>query len=145
MGRLESRAVKPSAIFRRADAGFTLIELVVALAVVALGLGFVLPRLTQWADRLVFSMRQQQLEDALAGLGNSARRSGRTIILRSANPGGAGEPSPIELPSSWVLTVEPPIAFRYDGLCTGGIVRVRFPGGETAYRLNAPYCRPEAM
>jgi len=57
----------------------------------------------------------------------------------------SNEPSPIELPSSWSLTVEPPIAFRYDGVCTGGEVRLSFPAGERSYRLQSPYCRPEAM
>jgi prepilin-type N-terminal cleavage/methylation domain-containing protein len=139
--------VRWSATCRRAEPGFTLIELVVALAVVALGLSFVLPRLTQWVDRLAFSLRQQRFEEALARLGGEAKRSGRTIVLNSVNPAGnAGDPPPaIELPSGWIMTVEPPIAFRYDGLCTGGIVRLRFPAGMTAYRLEAPYCRPEAM
>jgi prepilin-type N-terminal cleavage/methylation domain-containing protein len=138
--------VKRSDTFPRVDHGFTLIELVIALAIVGLGLSFVLPRLTTWVDRLAFSMRQQHFEDALTELGGKARRSGRTVILRSTNlaPSSA-EPSPIELPSSWALTVEPPIAFRYDGICTGGTVRLSFPAGEKTYRLQAPYCRPEAM
>jgi len=138
--------VKRSATSQRADNGFTLIELVVALAIVGLGLTFVLPRMMAWADRLAFSARQQRFEDALAELGSRARRSGRSVVLRSTdlapNP---NEPFPIELPSSWSLTVEPPIAFRYDGICTGGKVRLSFPAGERSYRLRPPYCRPEAM
>lgn len=130
----------------RVDQGFTLIELVIALAVVGLSLSFALPRLTTWVERLAFSMRQQRFEDALSELGSTARRSGRTVILRSTNPvPNAAEPSPIELPSGWVLNVEPPIAFRYDGICTGGTVHLNFPAGQQTYRLQAPYCRPEAM
>jgi len=103
--------VKRSATSQRVDKGFTLIELVVALAIIGLGLSFVLPRMMAWVDRLAFSTRQQQFE----------------------------------LPSSWSLTVEPPIAFRYDGVCTGVKVRLSFPAGERSYRLQSPYCRPEAM
>jgi hypothetical protein len=67
-------------------------------------------------------------------------------VLRSTDLAPhSNEPSPIELPSSWSLTVEPPIAFRYDGVCTGGKVRLSFPAGERSYRLQPPYCRPEAM
>ncbi len=118
----------------------------VALAIVGLGLTFVLPKLTAWVDRLAFSMRQQRFEDTLAELGSSARRSGRTVVLRSINLAlNSAEPSPIELPSNWTLTVEPPIAFRYDGICTGGTVRLKFPAGERIYRLQPPYCRPEAL
>jgi len=138
--------VKRLAISQRADKGFTLIELVIALAIIGLGLSFVLPRMMAWVDRLAFSTRQQRFEDALADLGSRARRSGRSVVLRSTDlvPNSI-ESSPIELPSSWSLTVEPPIAFRYDGVCTGGTVRLSFPAGERSYRLQAPYCRPEAM
>jgi prepilin-type N-terminal cleavage/methylation domain-containing protein len=138
--------VKRSATSRRVDKGFTLIELVIALAIIGLGLSFVLPSMMAWVDRLAFSARQQRFEDALAELGSRAHRSGRSVVLRSTdlvpNP---NEPPPIELPSSWSLTVEPPIAFRYDGVCTGGTVWLSFPAGERSYRLQAPYCRPEAM
>ena len=135
-----------SATSQQADNGFTLIELVVALAIIGLGLTFVLPRMMAWADRLAFSARQQRFEDALAELGSRARRSGRSVVLRSTDlPPSSNEPPPIELPSSWSLTVEPPIAFRYDGICTGGKVRLSFPAGERSYRLRPPYCRPEAM
>jgi prepilin-type N-terminal cleavage/methylation domain-containing protein len=138
--------VKRSATSPRADKGFTLIELVVALAIIGLGLSFVLPRMMEWVDRLAFSTRQQQFEDALAELGSRARHSGRSVVLRSSDLAThTNEPSPIELPSSWSLTVEPPIAFRYDGVCTGGKVRLSFPAGERSYRLQSPYCRPEAM
>ena len=138
--------MRRSATSQQADNGFTLIELVVALAIIGLGLTFVLPRMMAWADRLAFSARQQRFEDALAELGSRARRSGRSVVLRSTDlPPSSNEPPPIELPSSWSLTVEPPIAFRYDGVCTGGKVRLSFPAGERSYRLQAPYCRPEAM
>ena len=138
--------MKRSATSQRVDKGFTLIELVIALAIVGLGLSFVLPRMMAWVDRLAFSARQQQFEDALAELGSRARRSGRSVVLRSTDfAAHSNEPAPIELPSNWSLTVEPPIAFRYDGVCTGGKVRLSFPAGERSYRLRSPYCRPEAM
>jgi prepilin-type N-terminal cleavage/methylation domain-containing protein len=138
--------VRRSAIFQRVDEGFTLIELVIALAIVGLGLTFVLPRLSGWVDRMAFSMRQQRFEDALAELGSKARRSGRSVILHSTNfAPNSTEPSPIDLPSTWAVTVEPPIAFRYDGFCNGGTVRLTFPEGEKTYHLKPPFCRPEAM
>ena len=138
--------MKRLATSQRVDKGFTLIELVVALAIIGLGLTFVLPRMMAWVDRLAFSSRQQQFEDALAELGSKARRSGRSFVLRSTDLSPkSNEPSPIELPASWSLTVEPPIGFRYDGVCTGGEVRLTFPAGARSYRLEAPYCRPEAM
>jgi prepilin-type N-terminal cleavage/methylation domain-containing protein len=138
--------VKRSATSQRVDNGFTLIELVVALAIIGLGLSLVVPRMMAWVDRLAVSARQQRFEDALAELGSRARRSGRSVVLRSTDfAAHSNEPAPIELPSNWSLTVEPPIAFRYDGICTGGKVRLNFPAGERNYRLQSPYCRPETM
>lgn len=132
---------------RRVDAGFTLIEVVVALAIVALSLTFVLPRLTSWIDRFRFYSGQQRFEDALADLPSEARRAGHTIILRSS---GSVRPKPadeavIELPLDWLLEITPPIVYRYDGLCTGGTVRLIFPAGPATYRLAAPYCRPQPL
>ena len=146
MARQGSPAVKQWVISRRVDDGFTLIEVVIAVAIVGMTLSFALPRLAGWVDRLAFSMRQQQFEDALAELGSKARLTGRTFVLRSTNPvPNLAADGPIELPSSWTLTVDPPIAFRYDGICTGGTVRLSFPAGEKTYRLSAPYCRLETL
>ena len=126
--------------------GFTLIELVVALAVVGLMLTFTLPKMAGWLDRLGFSDKQQRVEDSLAELGDKARRSGHTILLRSSDPSmDAANAAPIELPRGWTLTVEPPIVFKYDGLCMGGMVRLSFPGGERTYRFAPPFCRPQPL
>jgi prepilin-type N-terminal cleavage/methylation domain-containing protein len=142
----EDPAVRWSDFCRRADAGFTLIEIVVAAAIVGLALSFVLPRLSGMLDQLGSSMRQQRFEDRLAALGSEARRTGHTVLLRSIEPQKKPEPKPaIELPSDWSLVVDPPITFSFTGVCTGGTVRLSFPGGERRYRLVAPYCRVEAL
>jgi prepilin-type N-terminal cleavage/methylation domain-containing protein len=142
----EDPAVRWSDFCRRVDAGFTLIEIVVAVAIVGLALSFVLPRLSGMLDRLGSSMRQQRFEDRLAALGGEARRTGHTVLLRSTEPQAKPATKPvIELPSDWSLVVDPPITFSYNGMCTGGTVRLSFPGGERHYRLVAPYCRVEAL
>src|ERR1700730_12509370 len=93
--RQEGLAVKRSATSQRVDKGFTLIELVVALAIIGLGLSFVLPRIMAWVDRLGFSTRQQQFEDGRAKLRSRARHSGRTVVLRSTDLAAhTNEPSP---------------------------------------------------
>jgi len=126
------------------DGGFTLIELVVVLVVVGLMVGFVLPRTASWIDRLWVSSQQQRVEDALAEMAAKARRSGQTISLASSqNATKPEDAAAIELPPGWALVVDPPIVFRSNGLCTGGTVRLTFPGGESAYRLVAPFCRPQ--
>jgi prepilin-type N-terminal cleavage/methylation domain-containing protein len=135
-----------SAICRRADSGFSLIELVVALAVLGLILMVTLPRLSGLLDRFGFSDKEQRLRDSLAGIGATARRTGRTVFLRSTNKSaGDADSAKIDLPGGWTLTVEPPIVFRYDGVCSGGTARATFPEGELTYRLDPPFCRPRPL
>jgi prepilin-type N-terminal cleavage/methylation domain-containing protein len=135
-----------SAIYRRAESGFSLIELVVALAVIGLMLSFTLPRLSGWVDRFGFSNDEQRVTDSLAGLGEVARRAGRTLLLRStARSVSSADGAIVDLPRGWTLTVEPPIVFRYDGICTGGTARITSPGGERSYRLDPPFCRPQPL
>ena len=135
-----------SVICPRAEGGFTLIELVVALAVVGLILTVTLPRMSGWLDRFGFVSKEQRVHDSLAGLAERARRAGRTVYLRSSGKSAkAADSAAIELPSGWTLTVEPPIIFRYDGVCTGGTARVTFPEGELTYRLDPPFCHPQPL
>ena len=135
-----------SATYRRAECGFSLIELVVALAVIGLMLAVTLPRLSGWLDRFDFSSNEQRVEDSLAGLGQAARRAGRTMYLHSSDKSTKdGHSAVIDLPRGWSLTVEPPIVFRYDGICNGGTARVTFPGGERTYKLVAPFCHPQPL
>jgi prepilin-type N-terminal cleavage/methylation domain-containing protein len=146
MDRQESLAAMRLASSPRADEGFTLIELVVALAVVSLMLAFSIPRVAGWLDRLGLSAGQQRLEEALAELPEQARRSGHTIFLRSSDRHtDAANTAAVELPRGWTLTVDPAIVFRYDGFCTGGTVRISFPGGDRSYRLAPPFCRPQPL
>jgi prepilin-type N-terminal cleavage/methylation domain-containing protein len=135
-----------SAICRRAESGFSLIELVVALAVVGLILTVTLPRLSGLLDRFGFSSEEQRVRDSLAGLGAAARRAGRTVLLRSTDKSGnLADSAKIDLPGGWSLTVEPPIIFRYDGVCSGGTAHATFPSGELTYRLDPPFCRPQPL
>src|ERR1051325_297788 len=146
MARQGNPAVRWSDICRRADAGFTLIEVVIALAIVALSLSLVLPRLSGLLDRLTASARRQEFEDALSELGSTARRNGRTIVLQSSDAEKkAKNGAPIDLPAGWSLAVDRPIIFRYDGMCTGGTVVLSFPGGEQRCQLSPPYCRLDAL
>ncbi len=131
-----------------AEAGFTLLEIVVVLAIIALTSAFALPRLGGWLESLQSSSEQQRFEESLAGLGGEARRIGHTLVLRSTadDASKAADAAPIDLPPGWKLEAKAPIIYRYDGMCSGGTVRVVLPGGgDSSYRLAPPYCRPQPL
>lgn len=137
--------MRRSASFQPADDhGFTLIELIIALAVLSLLLGFVLPRAVGSLERLRQSAQHQQVEDALAELGGKARRNGQTISLGSIdNTTNPTANAVIELPPGWKLIADPPIVFHYNGLCSGGVAQILSPAGGSTYRLAPPFCRPQ--
>ena len=148
MGRVERPAATQSASCRRPDAGgFTLIEIVIALAVVGLVTGLVIPIAGRWFPQLGRSAQLESVEEALSALPEKARRSGQTISLGNIESGAKPDESGglIELRTGWGLLVEKPIVYRYDGFCTGGLLRVTFPEGESAYRLDPPFCRPQRL
>src|SRR5260370_31992298 len=97
--RRANRAAMRSATCPRAESGFTLIELVVALAVVGLILTVTLPRMSGSLDRLGFSSKEQRAHDSLAGLAETARRAGRTGHLHSSDKSANSSDIPaLEMP-----------------------------------------------
>lgn len=117
------------------QAGFTLIEILIALTIIAAVGALAMPPLARMYDRVTYSLAREDVEREIAGLGERARHEGHSLDLVSKS-------SLIALPSGWALTADPPIHYRFDGLCLGG--RVTLDSGEQSlvYRLDPPFCRP---
>lgn len=151
---------------RRGSAGFSLIELTIALAVMGLIGAVALPSLVKLAERTRFSLDRQDVERQLDQLPLRAAIAGHNFVLSSspdpqvpaadaqapapqaaAASGAAPEPDrtapepyPVTLPDSWRITVDAPIIYRYDGSCSGGTLHLTAPGAEADYLMNAPLC-----
>jgi prepilin-type N-terminal cleavage/methylation domain-containing protein len=145
-----------SAIHRRPDkaGGFTLLELLLAMALIAFVVSLALPRLEQLYLRFVFWLDQDRVEREIAGLGARAYLEGKTLRLATwplppPRPGAprppaeveVGEPVRLTLPEGWRVVVDPPILFRPDGACSGGAVAIESGEVRRSFRLDAPRCR----
>jgi prepilin-type N-terminal cleavage/methylation domain-containing protein len=132
--------------------GFTLIEVVVVLAVLASLIAIALPQFVKLYARTRASFEREDLERQLLELPQRVRDAARAGIL--ADP--AAEPAEpamdsasdapqklrIDLPRGWSMQVPKPILYHFTGACDGGEVIFSFPPSVWRYVLSAPLCRP---
>lgn len=137
------------ALRRVADpAGFSLVELLIVLAIMGLMGAFALPALVHLGNRTSFSLNRQDLERQLDELPMTASAQGRNLVLTSTPEAGgfstppdtAPEAYPVTLPAGWRIDVDAPITYRYDGTCSGGTLRVTAPDAEARYLMRPPLC-----
>jgi len=150
MVRTASRGATSLAIRRATEpAGFSLLEMTVALAIMGLLGALAMPALSRIAERTGFSLDRQDLEQQLNALPQIAATQGRNLVLTSSTtPDGsyaapaaaAGDPFPVKLPAGWSIAVDAPIRYRYDGTCGGGRLHVTTPEAEFDYLMNPPLC-----
>ena len=157
------------AYFRRVQAeprtvdrdGFTLLELLVVMAILAGLVAIALPSLNTLVARVRASFQRSDIEQQLRQLPLLVRQSGHSGIL--ADPSQttvagslAGDPTlravseveraerlKIALPSGWTMHIVKPVFYHFTGVCTGGEVDFSLPPQSFRYILTAPLCRPQ--
>ena len=120
------------------DRGFTLLELVVVLALLGLATALVAPA----GFRMIASWRRATDVDAVLGtlvaMGARARQEGRAIHL----PVGEVDTARVgALPDGWTLTLETPLTIQANGACAGTRGEMRHPNYVRPFVLEAPFCR----
>jgi prepilin-type N-terminal cleavage/methylation domain-containing protein len=107
-----------------ASRGFTLVESLLVLTLLAAAAGIVAPRLSQWVEGARERAALDALRSTLVGLPERAFFSGQAIEL-AADPraGDAGLP----LPEGWTLRLDTPLRYEPNGMTAGARVEVRSP------------------
>jgi type II secretory pathway pseudopilin PulG len=134
------RAAAPDALSSEGghgEAGLTLVEIVVALAILAMTVAMVTGSGVQLAERWGEQDRVQSVKRQVATFRREAFLTGSTIVWGAAPPPG------LALPPGWSAPAAPPIAFLPSGICTDGRITIMASSGRTyALNLTSPDCDP---
>jgi prepilin-type N-terminal cleavage/methylation domain-containing protein len=122
----------------RASRGFTLLELVVVLALLAMATALVAPQ----GFRMIATWRRATDVDAVLGamaaLGATAQAQGRRIEF-------AAGPIPADaiagVPDGWTIVLASPLTVEANGACSDTRGELRSGGYVRAFALRAPFCR----
>lgn len=131
----------PAGISRQRMTGFTLIEMLVTLAVAGLIAGIAFPRVQSSMTAMEFRMGAGQVTEALRSARAEAIRTGEPVAL--ALQGRAiviGDGAPIALPASVTVTggQDAPVTFYPDGTAEPALYRItsRGPSGLRERRIT---------
>ena len=128
-----------SATYRRTEAGgFTLLEVLVVLVILASLSGVAVPRLWSLYDSSRAATERDEVLDQIRGLAHQAWSQGEAITF-SGWPNGEGAEH-LALPEGWQVTSAQPLKFLASGVCLGGEVVLTRAERLYQYRLRAPYC-----
>lgn len=127
--------------------GFTLLEILVVLAIAGLLAAVVLPQLANLAASVEIANQRKDLQIAVENLGYQAYVTGKPIILEGTHPAKAPEAAaapPLPVPSGWRIDVPRPLRYSVNGVCSGGTISLTSPDGvRESFTLKAPKCRLE--
>lgn len=124
--------------------GFTLLELLVVMAVVGLLTSLIAPNLQQLVGSMDRATRRDGLRADIAGLGYRAYALGQSFVLSNDSQSQVlrdGNPV-LSVPEGWRVDVRQPVRFGFNGWCSGGELRLISPDRQTeSITLTAPDCR----
>ena len=130
--------------------GFSLLELLVVLALVSLIAALALPNLMGLYDSATRATERDQILDQLAGLGREAMLKGHGYAVYgttagpppSEAPDFAVQPYPLIVPEGWQVELDRPLWVRPNGVCLGATVTLSHPdAAPVEVALAPPYCR----
>ena len=120
--------------------GFTLLEMIVVLAILGLATAMVAPSALRSIDTWRRQTEQDSLLDQIRALPGNARTAGRMVIVSSETLASAE--APLKISADWTLRV--PSAWRVhpNGVCDGGEVEIVNAYGVRVIEVASPFCDP---
>lgn len=115
--------------------GFTLLELLVVLSIVALTTGLILPSASRWLSSARERGWQQEVRAELAALPMRAFRSGEPMELDAA---ALQKLLREQLPAGAAVELDAPLRYSAAGVAAGGVVQVRSADGKSLRWRVAP-------
>lgn len=129
------RVPEPASV---AAGGFSLLELLIVLALMAMVTALVAPRLARTYDAVVGSGERDEVDRQLERLPRIARRAGRAIEVEAGDARGLA--AHLDLPEGWVVEPLETLRIEANGICLGAPLQVSGRGGSERLRLVAPAC-----
>ena len=122
----------------RRSGGFTLLELLIVLALIAFMAALVAPRLQRTYDAIAGSGERAELARQLERLPLLARDAGLAIVIPKDDAGALS--AMLALPSGWNVRTVDAVRVEASGLCHPARVRVEGRGSAETWVLAAPDC-----
>lgn len=123
--------------------GFTLLEMLVVMAIVGLLAGFVAPGFAKLSERTSHSVARNGVLAGLDGLAYRVYLDGRPLELNAqtaALPLQDGMPA-LALPEGWSIDVTTAPVYNASGVCSGGEIGLIDPDGlREQLKLAPPAC-----
>jgi general secretion pathway protein G len=114
---------------------FTLLELLVVLSLIGLVAGVVAPRFIDVSDKLTLKNQLLEVRQKVNGLPLLALHQGSIVRIDAQG-------SPLELPSGWRVTADPPVTYQSNGSCLGGQIEIwKGKTRRDAILLQPPFCQ----
>ena len=140
---------------RRHSAGFTLLEMVVVLAIMALVTGIAAMRVFSMVASWREHTQLESIEQQFAHLPVLARQRGREILLPPPKPSddsrdtslqvlqvGATDDAPaLVLPDGWLVHFDHRLRIRSNGFCEGARIDIQHGDRHERRQVLPPFCK----
>lgn len=128
----------PPSEFRGASRGFTLLELLIVLALIGVTAAVVVPGLARTYDAIVGSGERADVVRALEGLPLAVAAAGQPLRLDPREPGALA--ARLSLPEGWTVRLLQPLHIERSGYCHSSEVAVTGRDATESWRLASPAC-----